>query len=404
MLRIAGERREFGREIFRDFRRVGQPQIFIGLQPSQAVAYEHAAPDIPAEVGAGAMGGRSQKADRRAGFAFGICGRAGILFGHADDAMASPIDFGRAIVLRERRQGPEDIHQIFLATVRPAPHVLVAVWELPHFAGVDLDRLREVELDAVASRSEDRLHGGQDDGIEHQIGHGPRAPQQAAEPFRSPAVEIAFTKGRLGEDRVEILCKGMDSRRRRSMQDAIAVAPELADEAACKSGILVKPTRPDIVTNIVINTSRRTYHIELRATPATYMASVSWSYPEAELIALRMAEAERERTAPVAAGLDLGALNFRYRVSGDKPGWRPVRVFDDGRQTFVEFGDDIATGEMPPLFATGAKGEAELLNYRVQGRYMIVDRLFERGELRMGAGRAARKVIIERAPRGGGRS
>jgi len=91
--------------------------------------------------------------------------------------------------------------------------------------------------------------------------------------------------------------------------------------------ILVKPTRPDIVTNIVINTSRRTYHIELRATPATYMASVSWSYPEAELIALRMAEAERERTAPVAAGLDLGALNFRYRLSGDKPGWRPVRVF-----------------------------------------------------------------------------
>src|SRR3546814_7265229 len=66
--------------------------------------------------------------------------------------------------------------------------------------------------------------------------------------------------------------------------------------------ILVKPTRPDIMTNIVINTSRRTYHLELRATPATYMASVSWSYPEAELIALRAAEAERERIAPVAAG------------------------------------------------------------------------------------------------------
>ena len=51
--------------------------------------------------------------------------------------------------------------------------------------------------------------------------------------------------------------------------------------------ILVKPTRPDIMTNLVINTSRRTYHIELRATPATYMAGVSWSYPQDELIALR---------------------------------------------------------------------------------------------------------------------
>lgn len=172
--------------------------------------------------------------------------------------------------------------------------------------------------------------------------------------------------------------------------------------AARRVHILVKPTRPDIMTNIVINTSRRTYHVELRATPATYMASVSWSYPEAELIALRAEETERERAAPVAAGLDLGLLDFRYRLSGDKPGWRPIRVFDDGRQTFVEFADDIAAGEMPPLFATGEKGEAELLNYRVQGRFMIVDRLFERGELRMGAGRAQRKVSIERTapPRG----
>jgi type IV secretion system protein VirB9 len=52
--------------------------------------------------------------------------------------------------------------------------------------------------------------------------------------------------------------------------------------AARRVHILVKPTRPDIMTNIVINTSRRTYHIELRATPATYMASVSWSYPQDE--------------------------------------------------------------------------------------------------------------------------
>lgn len=174
--------------------------------------------------------------------------------------------------------------------------------------------------------------------------------------------------------------------------------------AARRVHILVKPTRPDIMTNIVINTSRRTYHIELRATPATYMASVSWSYPEQELIALRTAEAERERLAPVAAGLDLAALNFRYSLSGDKPGWRPVRVFDDGRQMFIEFGEGIGTGNMPPLFALGAKGEAELLNYRVHGRFMIVDRLFERGELRIGAGRAGRKVVIERAGSRRGRS
>jgi type IV secretion system protein VirB9 len=41
--------------------------------------------------------------------------------------------------------------------------------------------------------------------------------------------------------------------------------------------ILVKPVRPDIATNLVINTDRRTYHLELRANPSVYMASVSWT-------------------------------------------------------------------------------------------------------------------------------
>lgn len=166
--------------------------------------------------------------------------------------------------------------------------------------------------------------------------------------------------------------------------------------------LLVKPTRSDISTNLVINTDRRTYHVELRATPATYMASVSWTYPADELIALRAAEAERERLTPVAAGLDLAALNFRYRVTGDKVGWRPVRVFDDGRQTFVEFAEGIASDEMPPIFALNEQGEAELVNYRVNGRYMIVDRVLDRAILRLGVGKAAGEVriVAEKARRG----
>ena len=43
--------------------------------------------------------------------------------------------------------------------------------------------------------------------------------------------------------------------------------------------ILVKPTRPDIFTNLVINTDRRTYLLELRANETSYMPSVAWSYP-----------------------------------------------------------------------------------------------------------------------------
>jgi type IV secretion system protein VirB9 len=163
--------------------------------------------------------------------------------------------------------------------------------------------------------------------------------------------------------------------------------------------LLLIPVEPGIIAKAhetVINTDRRTYHVELRATTASYMASVSWTYPADELIALQTAEAEAARAAPVAGAIDLAALNFRYRISGDKVAWRPVRAFDDTRQLFIEFGADIAAGDMPPLFVLGGSGEAELVNYRVQGRYMIVDRLFERGELRLGAGKQARTVRIER--------
>jgi type IV secretion system protein TrbG len=159
--------------------------------------------------------------------------------------------------------------------------------------------------------------------------------------------------------------------------------------------ILVKPTRPDLTTNLVINTDRRTYHLELRSTEKTYMASVSWAYAEDQLIALRGRNTVAEVAAPVAAGIYLNALNFRYGIEGDDPAWRPLRAFDDGRQVFIEFPAGIGQGEMPPLWVIGAEGGAELVNYRVQGTHMIVDRLFAAAELRLG-GDPQQKVRIVR--------
>jgi type IV secretion system protein TrbG len=149
--------------------------------------------------------------------------------------------------------------------------------------------------------------------------------------------------------------------------------------------ILIKPTRPDLVTNLVINTDRRTYHLELRSTEKTYMASVSWAYAQDQLIALRRQNAVADAATPVATGVDINALNFRYRIEGDNAPWRPLRAFDDGRQVFIAFPIGIGQGEMPPLWVIGPAGGAELVNYRIQGNHMIVDRLFAAAELRLGS-------------------
>ena len=165
---------------------------------------------------------------------------------------------------------------------------------------------------------------------------------------------------------------------------------------ASQTHILVKPTRADLTTNLVINTDRRTYHVELRATDATYMASVSWAYPEDQLIALRQQNAQAQAAQPVARSVDLSSMNFRYAVQGDLVPWRPERAFDDGRQVFIQFPAGIGQGEMPPLFVLAAGNSTQLVNYRVRGNYMIVDRLFAAAELRLGSGSAVKRVRIVR--------
>ena len=174
---------------------------------------------------------------------------------------------------------------------------------------------------------------------------------------------------------------------------------------ARRTHILVKPFSAGLSTNLVITTDRRVYHLQLESTRASAMAALSWTYPQDALLALQGGSAA-ETAAPVAAGLAVENLRFGYRISGDDPPWRPVRAFDDGRQTFIEFPATIAQGEAPPLFVIGDGGGAELVNYRMAGRYYVVDRLFARAELRLGARRQAVVRITRddsgRRPRRGG--
>lgn len=148
------------------------------------------------------------------------------------------------------------------------------------------------------------------------------------------------------------------------------------DIAHPRALLLIKPTRPDIRTNIVLITDRRTYSIEAVAVSGrTYSAQTAWRYTtnsDAELSG-----------SPV----DPAALNFAYRVRtvrGLRPRWQPVRVFDDGAKTYIEFPEALASSEAPPLFITES-GAVTLVNYRVFGNRYVVDRLFDVAELRLGA-------------------
>lgn len=148
--------------------------------------------------------------------------------------------------------------------------------------------------------------------------------------------------------------------------------------------ILVKPFTAGLATNVVITTDRRTYHLSLTSTDHTAMSALSWIYPADQLIALKAAADQARAAQPVASGLTVDQLHFGYVISGDHPAWRPLRAFDNGRQTYIEFPASLGVGEAPPLFLIDGKGAASLVNYRVQGHYYVVDRIFDIAELRLG--------------------
>lgn len=62
---------------------------------------------------------------------------------------------------------------------------------------------------------------------------------------------------------------------------------------------------------------------------------------------------------------------------------------------YIQFPPNIGQGELPPLFVIGAEGETQLVNYRLQSPYVVVDRLFGAAELRLG-GDKQQVVRIER--------
>ncbi len=158
--------------------------------------------------------------------------------------------------------------------------------------------------------------------------------------------------------------------------------------------IMVKPTRPAIETNLVVNTDRRTYLIELRSREKPYMPSVAWYYPED-----RSSRSKAFPPMPVIPEMD--QRRYRYVIEGDNPPWRPVNAYDDGRKVYIEFSPGIVQGEMPPLFAIGQDGKPELVNYRVYRNVVIVDRLFAAAELRLGADNQQKVRIVRND---GGRS
>jgi type IV secretion system protein VirB9 len=171
------------------------------------------------------------------------------------------------------------------------------------------------------------------------------------------------------------------------------------------SVIVLKPQEPGLDTNLLITTDRRAYYLRLVSKPQEYVARAAFSYPEEEnnqkwqqhLLAQRAQAQESKRDAQLTpAMITADKLNFNYKITGTAEEIRPARVFDDGAKTYIQMRSEIQNRESPALVILSADGKGEMANYHVQRQTYIVDRLFERAQLILGAGKKAQKVEISR--------
>lgn len=137
--------------------------------------------------------------------------------------------------------------------------------------------------------------------------------------------------------------------------------------------LFLKPLNARASTNMTVVTTARNYAFNLSV--AARRADTPWivrfAYPQVPV------EATPQEPLPLPPPIN---LDFTYGIAGDAD-LRPTRVWDDGRQTYFEFADEVA---MPAIFAGGPKKDESLVNVSVRGRIAIVQQRSARFTLRSG--------------------
>ncbi|MDL2264642.1 TrbG/VirB9 family P-type conjugative transfer protein, partial [Synergistaceae bacterium OttesenSCG-928-I11] len=109
---------------------------------------------------------------------------------------------------------------------------------------------------------------------------------------------------------------------------------------------------------------------------------------------------EREKDSELASGYSVNPeeLHLSYEIRGkDTLRWKPVRVWDDGVKTYIQFPKG-STGKSveAPVFVVFEHKKEVLVNYRTKNDMYVVDRVFDKGALIVGTGSHQDRVVITR--------
>ena len=156
-----------------------------------------------------------------------------------------------------------------------------------------------------------------------------------------------------------------------------------------RSAVVIKPLSFNsdkmLKTTMNIFTNKRYYNLSIMSAKEWYNPIVKWIYPQE----IQLAKKQRLETQEELSKIDPTKLHYNYSVSTKKYDFVPSTIFDDGTKTYFVMKENLQ--ELPALYMREDK-KLLLVNYRVKGNYMIVDRTFKEGALILGN----KKIIVKR--------
>lgn len=151
--------------------------------------------------------------------------------------------------------------------------------------------------------------------------------------------------------------------------------------------IFLKPVGEDnSETNMTVLTNKRVYHFELVAKEAKGLGDkdlifvVKFAYPDDK--DKNLVEFAKTPPSDEPDMRDLSSYNFNYQYTGEKT-IAPSKVFDDGIFTYFQF--NSRNSEVPAIYSVDSEGFESLINYRITGTYMVVEKVAPQYSLRNGS-------------------
>jgi type IV secretion system protein VirB9 len=140
--------------------------------------------------------------------------------------------------------------------------------------------------------------------------------------------------------------------------------------------LFIKPVKENAATNALIRTNRRQYHFILNTREASgpydkdLVFETRFIYPGSVITNFSGGADQSSYIPDIKENHE--KLNFDYLLSGNNR-IKPIRVFDDGKFTYIQFHPKSTT--MPAVFLVEEDGLESLVNVRTVGKYLVVERL-----------------------------